>query len=76
VTRTATVRTRLPVPETAARAVRPDNTDDIETRVDDGAVVTTVHREDTGGLRSTVDDYLVNLAVAERTRRQTETHHE
>ncbi|MFB6121594.1 MAG: KEOPS complex subunit Pcc1 [Halobacteriaceae archaeon] len=63
-TRTATVRTPVDAPETVARAVRPDNTEEMTTRVDDGAVVTDVERPDTGGLRSTVDDYVVNLTTA------------
>ena len=50
--------------ERLARALRPDNTDEMATRVDDDAVVTTVERETTGGLQSTVDDYVVNLAVS------------
>jgi hypothetical protein len=47
-----------------ARAVRPDNTDRIETAVEDGTVVTTIQRESTGGLQATVDDYVVNLRTA------------
>jgi len=49
-----------------AAAVRPDNTDEMSTVVDGAAVVTTVERETTGGLRATVDDYVVNLRVADR----------
>ncbi|WP_134671994.1 KEOPS complex subunit Pcc1 [Halorussus marinus] len=72
--RTATIRTELDDAETIAAAVRPDNTSEIDTRVDetsggadaDGVVVTTVERETTGGLRTTADDYVVNLAVAKR----------
>ena len=51
---------------TLARAVRPDNTDEIDTRVDGSRVVTTVARGTTGGLQSTADDYVVNLQVAAR----------
>lgn len=47
-----------------AAAVRPDNTPEIETRVDGSTVVTTVERETTSGLRATADDYVTNLAVA------------
>ncbi|MEF8888165.1 MAG: KEOPS complex subunit Pcc1 [Haloarculaceae archaeon] len=47
-----------------ARAVRPDNTDRIETAVEDGTVVTTIQRTSTGGLQATVDDYVVNLRTA------------
>lgn len=72
--RSATVRSRFADAETAeilARSVRPDNTPEIDTRVetsgDEGAtVVTTVARETTGGLQSTLDDYVVNLTVADK----------
>ncbi|UPV73604.1 KEOPS complex Pcc1-like subunit [Halorussus limi] len=76
--RSATVRTELDDAEILAASVRPDNTSEIDTRVetddsgvdgdaeDAGTVVTTVERETTGGLRTTVDDYVVNLAVAQR----------
>jgi len=63
-----------------AAAVAPDNTPELTTSADDARVVTTVERETTGGLRSTVDDYVVNATVAERLsgdgdgiERQTET---
>lgn len=65
--RRAEIRTELADAETVAAAIRPDNTDQMQTRVEDGAVVTTIERETTGGLRSTVDDYVVNLDVATRT---------
>jgi len=63
----ATIRTTHADRETAERlacAVRPDNTDEIRTTVEDDALVTTIERETTGGLQSTVDDYVVNLSVA------------
>jgi hypothetical protein len=47
-----------------AAALAPDNTAAIESRADGSTVVTTVERENTGGLQSTVDDYVVNLQVA------------
>jgi len=47
-----------------ARAVAPDNTNRMTTTVDGDRVVTRVERETTGGLQSTVDDYVVNVAVA------------
>jgi len=79
--RTATIRTELAEAETIAAAVRPDNTPEIDTRVEDGgdadeagAVVTTVERETTGGLRTTVDDYVVNLGVAQRVVQVAERH--
>ena len=66
--RRATIRTRVDADaETVARAIRPDNTPEVSTHVEDGAVVTTIERETTGGLRTTVDDYVVNLTVAMET---------
>ncbi len=76
--RRATIRTEVADPERVAAAVRPDNTTEMETTTERAAsasggeradrpasdVVTTVERESTGGLRSTVDDYVVNLRVA------------
>ncbi|MXV62340.1 KEOPS complex Pcc1-like subunit [Natronorubrum sp. JWXQ-INN-674] len=70
--RRATIRTTHDDPELVARALCPDNTDEMETVVDGDAVVTRIDRETTGGLHSNVDDYVVNLEVAmevtERTR--------
>lgn len=63
--RSATIRTRVEAAEVLAASVRPDNTPEIDTRVQDGCVVTNVERETTGGLRTTVDDYVVNLTVAQ-----------
>ncbi|WP_276258443.1 KEOPS complex subunit Pcc1 [Haloglomus litoreum] len=62
----ATIRTHHDDPAVVARAVRPDNTDAMETDVTEDRVVTRIERPTTGGLRSTVDDYVVNLRVAER----------
>ena len=67
----ATLRTRHDRPEAVAAAVRPDNTDEMTTRVavdGDGrsVVETTIRREAAGGLRTTVDDYVSNLTVAQR----------
>jgi hypothetical protein len=63
--REATIRTTHADPERVAAALRPDNTDSMTTRVDGDAVVTHIERETTGGLHSTVDDYVVNLTVAD-----------
>ncbi|ELZ22781.1 KEOPS complex Pcc1-like subunit [Halosimplex carlsbadense 2-9-1] len=52
--------------ERVAAALAPDNTAEMATRVEGDAVVTTVEREETSGLRSTVDDYVVNCRVADR----------
>jgi hypothetical protein len=67
--RRATITTTHGDAEAAARvaaALAPDNTTEMETTVDGEAVVTTVTREATDGLRSTVDDYVVNCRVADR----------
>ena len=60
------VRTRSRAPERVAAALVPDNTPEMDTRIEESAVVTTLERDTTGGLRTTLDDYLVNLSVAER----------
>ena len=62
--RRATIRTDLPNAALVAASVTPDNTPEMETRVDGTTITTTIERETTGGLQSTVDDYVVNLAVA------------
>jgi hypothetical protein len=64
-TRRATITTTHDDPSVVAGAVEPDNTDQIATTVEADQVVTTVERDGTGGLQSTVDDYLVNLQVAD-----------
>lgn len=61
----ATLRTTHTEPETVAAAITPDNTPEMRTRVEGGQVVTTIARDSPGGLRSTVDDYVVNLGVAD-----------
>ncbi|MFB1063120.1 KEOPS complex Pcc1-like subunit [Natrinema sp. CBA1119] len=92
--RRATIRTDHEDAALIARALSPDNTDEMSTTVerdgettdadDDettadaagdetpadatdgtaGTIVTRIDRETTSGLRSTVDDYVVNLEVA------------
>jgi hypothetical protein len=62
--RRATIRTELPDAERIAAAIVPDNTPEIDTSVEDGAIVTHIERKTTGGLRTTIDDYVVNLSVA------------
>ncbi len=64
----ATVTTEYATParaERVARAVAPDNTPSMTTRVEAATVTTEIDRDTTGGLQSTVDDYVVNLGVAE-----------
>lgn len=63
----ARIRTTHDQAGTVAAALRPDNTDAMDTRVAGSTVITTMERETTGGLRTTIDDYVSNLAVAERT---------
>jgi len=69
-TRRATIRTAHDRPAVIAAAIAPDNTDEVTTRVESGdesgSVVTTITRGTTGGLRTTVDDYVSNLTVAQR----------
>lgn len=67
--RQATIRTTVADPETVANAIEPDNTDSMTTTIEeipDGSdrVVTTIERKTTSGLRSTLDDYVVNCDVA------------
>jgi hypothetical protein len=64
--RTADLRTDHDEAALVAAALRPDNTPEVETEARDGTVVTRVERETTGGLARTVDDYAVNLRVAQR----------
>ncbi|EMA18578.1 KEOPS complex subunit Pcc1 [Haloarcula argentinensis] len=75
--RRAEIRTTHDSPERVARAVQPDNTDEMTTRVEGDAVVTTVERDSTGGLQATVDDYVVNIRVAAQLADQhTQSNHE
>ncbi len=63
--RTATIRTEHADAATVVAAVSPDNTPEMETRAEGDAVITTIERGSTSGLRSTVDDYVVNVGVAD-----------
>ncbi|MFB6178321.1 MAG: KEOPS complex subunit Pcc1 [Halorientalis sp.] len=68
-TRRVTITTTHDDPERAVRvagAVRPDNTDQMTTTVDGETVRTDIERETTGGLHATVDDYVVNLTIADQ----------
>ena len=68
-TRRATVTTAHADAAAARRvaaSLRPDNTAEMATRQDGERVVTTVARGSTGGLASTLDDYVVNATVAAR----------
>ena len=78
--RRATIRSELDDASVIARAIRPDNTDEMDTRVEtdeDGTpttVVTEIERETTGGLRTSVDDYVVNVDVARRVAQHANRH--
>ncbi|WP_101296482.1 KEOPS complex subunit Pcc1 [Halegenticoccus soli] len=72
--RRARIETRHENAVLVAAAVSPDNTDSMRTTVDGDAVVTEIERETTGGLQSTVDDYVVNLTVAETVAQTANTH--
>ncbi|MFQ3318291.1 MAG: hypothetical protein ACI8UR_001620 [Natronomonas sp.] len=63
-----TIRTTHERPELVAAALAPDNTEEMTTRVEahENSVVTTIERETTGGLRTTADDYVTNLTVAQQ----------
>ncbi|WP_262178425.1 KEOPS complex subunit Pcc1 [Haloarcula laminariae] len=78
--RRADIETEFGSPDAAERvvaAVRPDNTAEMTTRVEGDAVVTTIERDNTSGLQSTVDDYVVNLRVAAQlTTDPTQSNHE
>lgn len=65
--RRARLTTDHDTPEAAtrvARALVPDNTAEMATRVEGSRVVTTIERSSTGSLHATVDDYIVNLQLA------------
>jgi hypothetical protein len=63
--------------ESIAASVRPDNTDEMDTRVDGTTIETDISRESTGGLHATADDYVVNLHVAAQcTTNNDNTNHE
>ncbi|MFB6112201.1 MAG: KEOPS complex subunit Pcc1 [Halobacteriaceae archaeon] len=61
---TATVCTQVAQPESVMRAVQPDNTAEMQTRLEGDVVRMTVSRSSIGGLRSTLTDYIANLQVA------------
>lgn len=64
---TARLRTSHRRADVVAAALAPDNTPEIDTRLNGGRVETTVRRDDVAGLRATVQDYLRNLDAADRT---------
>jgi len=64
--RTATVETTHDDAALVAAALEPDDTSEMATTVDGDRLVTRIERETTSGLQSTIDDYVVNVDVAER----------
>jgi len=48
-----------------ARALAPDNLRNMETKAEDGRVVTTIEGTQLRSVIASVDDYLMNLAIAE-----------
>lgn len=64
-TRRAVLTTTHADAAAVAASLTPDNTDSMSTTVEGSTVRTTIDRDRTGGLQSSVDDYVVNLAVAE-----------
>lgn len=74
--RRATVRTTHADAALVAAALVPDNTTEMRTTVDGDRVETVVERETTGGLRTTTDDYVTNLQVAEQLTTTEDTNHE
>lgn len=63
----ATITTTHDHPSAVAAAVKPDNTPEVTTSVEDATVVTTIERDTFGGLRATIDDYLRAVRVADET---------
>lgn len=53
-------------PRTVAEALEPDDTAEMTSQLDGGVLETHVERGSVGGLRSTIDDHIVNLGVALR----------
>jgi len=62
----AVVRTTHDDPALVAAVLAPDDTTEMETTVDGATLTMTVERATTGGLRSTTDDYVSNLTVAQQ----------
>lgn len=56
-------------PEVVAATLEPDDTPEMDARLDGDVLETRVERASAGGLQSTVDDYLLNLRVALRVAR-------
>ena len=64
--RRATIRTTHHAADVVAEALAPDDTESTAVTANGDTVVCRIQRPTTGGLRSTVDDYVVALRVATR----------
>lgn len=71
-----TIATEHDDPEVIAAAISPDNTDEVETAIENGRVVTHIERERLGSLRATVDDYFRALHAASETAQLVTPDHE
>jgi len=60
-----TITTVHPRAYCIAAALRPDNLLSMETRAEGGRVITTINGTKMGSVIASVDDYLMNLAIAE-----------
>lgn len=65
VTVTGIIRTVHERPECIAEALKADNLTQMETRAGDECVETTVEGQKIRSIIASVDDYLMNLAIAE-----------
>ncbi|MCX6694461.1 MAG: KEOPS complex subunit Pcc1 [Methanomicrobiales archaeon] len=54
-------------PSAVCEALAPDNLAGMETRVSDGVVITSLKSSRMRSVIASVDDYLMNLAIAEET---------
>lgn len=60
-----TIRTVHGRPGIVAASISPDNLHGMDTRVTDGSVTTTIRAEKVRSMIASIDDYLMNLGVAE-----------
>ena len=62
---TGTITTRHHDPERVARSLSPDNLASMRTEAKEGMVVTVISGGNLRSIIASVDDYLMNLAIAE-----------
>lgn len=68
-----TIRTRHRMPVCIAASLAPDNLDSMETRAANGCVETRITGTSVRSILASVDDYLMNLTIAEETSSATDT---